>query len=223
MEDVIRGAHAVGFGIVPVEMVVVNKSAIENHTAVGRRPQPTRWPRHAACGKACRARLAFRVNLYESHAKSGDELVNLIRLGTLPGFHRRGRRVVRFEAADGLRAGDCDRHGQVNTPGAEGVGDTGDLLEVVGVEELRGGVDVVDVAAVDSDGGEETRVFGDGGKIVANVAVFEEDRPSRVAALDGARRGCTSTQRILNAGLERRLRRKRLGPGPMRRSNANAP
>jgi hypothetical protein len=41
----------------------------------------------------------------------------------------------------------------MDSPGAERVGYAGELLEVGGVDELRGGVDVVDVEAVDADGG----------------------------------------------------------------------
>ena len=55
-----------------------------------------------------------------------------------------------------------------------------------GVDKLRGGVDVVDVAAVDADGGEQAGVFVDGGEVVADVAGFEEDAAAGVAALDGA-------------------------------------
>src|SRR5580693_1462382 len=36
MKDVVGGAGAVGFGIVPVEVVVVDESAIEDDAAVGR-------------------------------------------------------------------------------------------------------------------------------------------------------------------------------------------
>ncbi len=54
------------------------------------------------------------------------------------------------------------------------------------VEELRGGVDVIDVEAVDSDGGEEATVFGDCGQVFADIAVFEKDAGAGVAALDGA-------------------------------------
>jgi len=74
----------------------------------------------------------------------------------------------------------------MDAPGAERVGDAGDLLEVGGIDELGSGVDVVDVAAVDSDGGKEATVFGDGGEVFANVAAFEEDGPAGVAAFDGA-------------------------------------
>ena len=36
MKDVVGGASAVGFGIAPVEVVVVDESAIEDDAAVGR-------------------------------------------------------------------------------------------------------------------------------------------------------------------------------------------
>ena len=57
---------------------------------------------------------------------------------------------------------------------------------ISGVEERRGSVYVVHVAAVDADGGEQPRVFADGAQVVAHLAVLKEDRPAAVAALDGA-------------------------------------
>jgi hypothetical protein len=74
----------------------------------------------------------------------------------------------------------------MDAPGTHGVGDTGDLNEVVVLEEVGAGVDVIQIAAVDADGGEEASVIGDGSEVLTDIAVFEEDAAAGVAALDGA-------------------------------------
>ncbi len=51
---------------------------------------------------------------------------------------------------------------------------------------MQVGVDVVDGASVDPDGGEQAAVVGDAGEVGADVAVVEEDGAAGVAALDGA-------------------------------------
>ncbi len=74
----------------------------------------------------------------------------------------------------------------MDAPGPHGVGDASELLDVVGVEQSRGSVDVVYVAAVDADGGEQAGVFLDRGEVLADVAGLEEDGTAGVTALDGA-------------------------------------
>ncbi len=119
-------------------------------------------------------------------AKSGMSVVDFVDLGGPPGFHRRVERIVGGETADFLRAGDVHAHGETHAPWAHRVGDSGDALEVVGIEKRRGSVHVVDVAAVDADRGQQARVFGDGREVVADVAALEEDAAACIAALDGA-------------------------------------
>ncbi len=187
VEDVVGGAGAVGFGVVPVEVVVVDEGAVEDDAVVGGEGGGEGVGGvGGGAAEAGGAGLAFGVGLDGEAGEVGDEAVDLVDLGGPPGFDGGVEGIVGGEAADGLRAGDGDRHGEMDAPGAEGVGDAGDLLEVVGVEELRGGVDVVDVAAVDADGRQQAAVFGDGGEVVADVAAFEEDAAAGVAALDGA-------------------------------------
>ena len=54
-----------------------------------------------------------------------------------------------------LRAAEVDGDGDADAPGTERVGDARDLREELGSEDARVGVDVVDSAAVDADGGEQ--------------------------------------------------------------------
>src|SRR5690349_15446905 len=54
------------------------------------------------------------------------------------------------------------------------------------VEKMRIGVDVVDGAAVDADGSEQTSVRGRTRKVGAHVAVLEKNGAASVAAFDAA-------------------------------------
>jgi len=83
-------------------------------------------------------------------------------------------------------AGEVDGEGHADSPGAELVGDPGELEDHVGLEGAEVGVDVVNGDAVDPDRGEEAAVIMDAGEVGADVPVVEEDAAARVAALDGA-------------------------------------
>jgi len=60
------------------------------------------------------------------------------------------------------------------------------LREEIVFEEARIGVDIVDGAAVDADGGEDARIRRGAGEIGADAAVFKKDGTARVAAFDAA-------------------------------------
>jgi hypothetical protein len=85
-----------------------------------------------------------------------------------------------------LRAGDVHAESQAHTPGAQGIGDAGKVFEVAGVEQLRSGVHIIDIDAVDSRRGQQASVFGHRRKVVADAATFKKDAAPGVAALDGA-------------------------------------
>ncbi len=112
--------------------------------------------------------------------------VNLVDLGRPPGLYGGIERVESTEAADLLWAGNVHAHGQPHAPRAHGIGNAGQLLQVLGVQQLGRGIHVVNVEAVDAHRGQQARVFGHRCQVLANIAAFKEDRPSGVAALDGA-------------------------------------
>jgi hypothetical protein len=146
MEDVVGGAGAVGFGVAPVEVVVVDEGAVEDDSMMGREGGGEGVGGvGGGAAKAGGAGLAFGVGLDGEAGEVGDERVYFVDFGGPPGFDGGVEGVVGGQAADGLGAGDGHGHGEMNAPGTERVGDAGDLQEVRRVEELRGGVDVVDV------------------------------------------------------------------------------
>ena len=61
MEDVVGGAGAVGLGVVPVEVMVVDEGAVENDAAVRREAQRrVCWRHRLACGQSWRDRAGLR-------------------------------------------------------------------------------------------------------------------------------------------------------------------
>ena len=130
MEDVVGGAGAVGFGVVPVEVMVVDEGAVENDAAVGREGGgESVGGVGGGAAVAGGAGLAFGVGLDGEAGEVGDEGVDLVDLGGPPGFHGGIEGIVGGEAADVLRAGDVDADGETDAPGAHGVGDAGEALE----------------------------------------------------------------------------------------------
>ena len=126
MEDVVGCAGAVGFGVAPVEVVVVDEAAVEDDASVGREggcEGVGGVGRGAA--KVGGAGLAFGVGLDGEAGEVRDEGVNLVGFGGPSGFYGGVERIVCGEAADGLRAGDGDCEGELDSPGAEGVGNAG--------------------------------------------------------------------------------------------------
>ena len=170
MEDVVGGAGAVGLGVAPVEVVVVDEGAVEHDAIVGReRGGEGVGGVGGRAAKAGGAGLAFGVGLDGEAGEVGDEGIDFVDLGGPPGFHCRVERIVGGEAADLLRAGDVDGDGETDAPGTHRVGDAGDSFEHLRSRENGGVVHVVHVAAVDADRGQQASVFGDGRKVVADV------------------------------------------------------
>ena len=128
MEDVVGGAGAVGFGVAPVEVVVVDEGAVKDDAAVGREGGGEGVGGvGGGAAVAGRAGLAFGVGLDGEAGEVGDEGVDLVGLGSPPGLNVGVERVVGGEAADFLGAGDVDAHGEADAPGAHGVGDAGQV------------------------------------------------------------------------------------------------
>ncbi len=112
MEDVVGGAGAVGLGVVPVEVVVVDEGAVENDAAVrSERSGEGVGGIGGGAAKAGGTGLAFGVGLYREAGEVGDEGVDFVDLGGPPVLHCRIERIVGVEAADLLRTGDIDGEG----------------------------------------------------------------------------------------------------------------
>ncbi len=109
MEDVVGGAGAVGLGVAPVGVMVVDEGAVEDDAAVGsERGGEGVGGVGGRAAKAGGAGLAFGVGLDGEAGEVGDERVDLVDLGGPPGFHGGVEGIVGGEAADLLRAGDID-------------------------------------------------------------------------------------------------------------------
>ena len=88
MKDVVGGARAIGFQVVVVEVIVVDKGAIEHDAAV--RSQSI--GKHVggvgrAAAVACGPGLALGIGLHREAGKIGNLLVNFIELCRPPGLH----------------------------------------------------------------------------------------------------------------------------------------
>src|SRR6185503_12559574 len=118
---------AIGLGIGPVEVMVVDESAIEDDAIM--------WRESGGEGVggisggtsvARRAGLAFGVCFDGEPAEVGNEGVDLVDL-VVPPFSYCGIEGVKGgEPAEFLRAGDVGGEGDTDTVGAHRVGNTGD-------------------------------------------------------------------------------------------------
>ena len=119
-------------GIAPVEVVVIDESAIEHNAPVRLKSRGQQvggvGGRAAIAGGAG---LAFTVGLDGEAREVRNECVDFVDLGRPPGFDRRVGRVVGRKAADLLRAGESHAHRHADTPGRHRIRDARDLLEVV--------------------------------------------------------------------------------------------
>ena len=107
MEDVVGGAGAVGLGVAPVGVMVVDKGAVEDDSAVGReRGGKGVGGIRGGAAKAGRPGLAFAVGLDSEAGEVGNERIDLVDLGGPPVFDCGIERIESAEAADLLRTGD---------------------------------------------------------------------------------------------------------------------
>ena len=186
VEVVVAGAGAIGFEIVPVEVVVVDEAAVEDDAAVGLEGAGydvggLGWGAAVLRG----AGAAFAVGLDDEAGEVGDRLVEVVdgrchQAGRWGRGDRRSEGRRRPAGSRGRRRGRCAR------PRDERRRRCGRTRGSSRGEGAEVGVDVVDGDAVDADGGEEAGVLGDAGEVGADVAGVEEDGTAGVAALDGA-------------------------------------
>ena len=186
-EVVDAGTGPVGLRVVPLEVIVVDEAAVEDHPVVwrkgaGEHVRGIGWGAAVLRG----AFSALGVRLDCEAAKVGHKGVDFFDLGLPPGDHGGVKGVEGWQTADCLWTGEIDRQREFDAPGAEDFGHPGELAEVLGGEQVEVGVDVVRVTAVDADGGEQARIPTRAGEVGADVAIFEKDRGAGVAALDSA-------------------------------------
>src|SRR5277367_2298448 len=130
MEDVVGGAGAIGPRVAPVEVVVIDKSPVEDDSAVwlqraGERVGGVSW--RAAIARW--AKLTFGVGFDSEACEVRDESIDSVDFLMPPGFDARIEWVEGVKFVDCLGAGDVDGERHAHAPGAEGVGDTGEFFE----------------------------------------------------------------------------------------------
>lgn len=143
MKDVVGGAGAVGPGVAPVEMVVVNEGSIEDDAAVG--PERGGQSVGGVGGGAAEtgwAGLALGIGFNGEAGEVGNELVDFAGLCRPPCFDGGIEGVVGGEAADGLGAGEVDAEGEADAPGTQDTGNAGEAAEHPWTQEGRSSVDV---------------------------------------------------------------------------------
>ncbi len=132
VEDVVRSAGAVGPGIAPVKVVVVDEGAVEDYAMVGREGAGQQVGRIS--GRAAVARgpgLSFRIGFYGEAGEVRDERVDFVDLCSPPRLYRGIEGVVGGKTSDLLRAGDVNAKRQVHPPRTHGVGYAGQTAEHV--------------------------------------------------------------------------------------------
>ena len=109
MKNVVGGARAIVFRIAPIEVMVIDKCAIKNDSAmrhkgardhiggIGRRAVIRRW-----------TEAALRIRLDDNAGKIGNQPVNFFDFLSPPFGHARIRGIERVEASDYFRTADVD-------------------------------------------------------------------------------------------------------------------
>ena len=97
------------------------------------------------------AGLTLRVGLDEETAEIGDQRVNLRHLGPPPGLHGRIERIRGLESADFNRRAEPGGEVHADAVGTKLVGQRRHFAQVVGRQDERAGIDVVEHGAVEPD------------------------------------------------------------------------
>ena len=108
-----------------------------------------------------RTGLALGVGLHKEASEVGDSGVDLISLVLPPLAYLRVERIAALQAAEGDGAGPFDGEVCGDAVFTKDVRDLGHAGDVLGVEDQRVGVDVVEGGAVDADGGAELSILAD--------------------------------------------------------------
>src|SRR5262249_31978874 len=187
MEYIVSGACAIRLWIAPVQMMVVDEGTVENDATV-RSKRPCQNIRRIRGRSSIRGRAdsSFRISLHREPTKIRNEREDLIRFRLPPRGNSRVDRVERIDSADRSWAAQIDRQRKVYPPRSELICNARDLREKVALQDTRIGIDVVYVAAVDSDRCQQPCVLRGARQIIANSAAVKIDRRPCVPALDAA-------------------------------------
>src|SRR5215472_2304009 len=156
--------------------MVVDKRPIENHATV-RLKRPG--------NDICRVRLCaairggpntpFRVRLDDETAKVRNRGINLLGFLAPPLGHTSIEGIKSVQSADCFGASKVYGNGEPNPPRAKNICDTHKLRQKIVLKKTRVCIHIVDVAAVDAHGGQQTRVRANSLEVCAHAAVVKED------------------------------------------------
>ena len=184
---VVGGFGTIVFQVVPIEVVVVNECAVEDHTAVRLECARDHIGRVGVSAVVSRRPgTSLGIGFYDKASKIRDQFVNAVDFLFPPVRDSRVERIESIEVTENLGTAQIDRQSEAHAPGPENVSDAPGLGEKRLVENTRVGVYVVDGTAVDSDRSQQPSVFSSASQIFADATVGEKYRRTAVATLDAA-------------------------------------
>jgi hypothetical protein len=187
LEIVISRAGPIVLGVAPVHVVVVDKAAVKEKTAVRLERASHRVGGirvRSSVGR--RAHTALGIRLQNEAGQVGNGAVDLVGFRFPPRGHARVERVEGIQTAHGLGDSEIHRQRHLDAPGTESRGDARHLRDEVRRQDARVGVDVVDGATIDAERGQQAGVLAGAGEVRARVVVLPENGAAAIAALDRA-------------------------------------
>src|SRR5713101_8291624 len=187
MKNIIGSSGAIALGIVPVKMMVIDKGPVENDSGVRLKGMRDRVGCH--CGRPAVGRgtcPALRVRFYDKSAEIGNLPVNLVNFLAPPFRNARIQRIKRIQASDPFGAAQIDGNRQPDAPRAKHIGDANELRKKAVFQNAWIGVDIIDGAPIDPDGGKQTNVITNALQVRTNAAILEKDRSPGISALNPA-------------------------------------
>src|SRR5215469_3575211 len=187
MKDVIRRARTIRLQVVPVEVMVVNKSTVEDHAAVWfQRSCDYIGGFRGIAAVHRRTQLTFGIGLYDHTAEIRYLPVNFVELLPPPLIYLGIERIERFQPTYLLRHTDVHCNTELHAISAKHIGNPRQLWDEVRIEDVKIRIYVIDVASIDADGCQRSRILRGARQIGTHVTIVEENRPPGVAALNRA-------------------------------------
>src|SRR5216683_3771048 len=187
MKNVVGSFGPIIRGIAPIKMVVIDKRPVENDPAVRCKGVRDRVGR--LCGRPVVGRRtcpALGVRFYDKSAEIRNLPVNLVNFLAPPFRNARIQRIKRIQASDPFGAAQIDGNRQPDAPRAKHIGDASELRKKAVFQNAWIGVDIIDGAPIDPDGGKQTSVITNALQVRANAAILEKDRSPGISALNPA-------------------------------------